>query len=190
MKRLADQDHYEVLDVPRAASWGDIRRAYDLARQTYTGDAPAAFPLFSAEERAHLFSRIEEAYRTLGDVQKRRAYDATLAERAPDGVSASPTPDRATPESESLRIGEVTGERLRQIRQQRGVSLDEIAERTRVNVDYLLFIEEEKMAALPAEIYLRGYLAQYAATLRLDAASVTQGYLTRFRAWQEQRAGI
>ena len=42
------------------------------------------------------------------------------------------------------------------------------------------------MQSLPPEVYLRGYLTQYAQILRLDAGRVTGGYLQHYHRWKDQ----
>jgi len=193
MKRPAEQNHYELLEVAPDASRRDIRVAYELARRTYSGESSAVQPLFSADERARLFRQIEAAYRILDDPEARRQYDATLgiadtvSSTAPEAVSVSPSEMITNaPLSEGLPEGEVTGVWLRQIREAQGRRLEEIADRTRINLTYLQDIEEEAMTRLPPEVFLRGYVGQYAAALRLDAKGVAEGYLKRYRVWKQR----
>jgi len=188
MKRPAEQNHYELLEVAPGASRRDIRVAYELARRTYSGESPAVQPLFSADERARLFRQIEAAYRTLDDPEARRRYDAALGIAPIAAVSVSPTEEvtKAPLIVDVLPEGEVTGAVLRRIREQQGRRLEEIADRTRINLAYLQDIEEDAMMRLPPEVFLRGYVGQYATVLRLDAKEVTEGYLKRYRAWKQQ----
>jgi len=47
---------------------------------------------------------------------------------------------------------------------------------------YLSALEGEAFAKLPAAVYVRGFLAEYARALGLDGNRVKQTYLARFRA--------
>jgi flagellar biosynthesis protein FlhG len=73
---------------------------------------------------------------------------------------------------------------LRQIREAVGVELREIAERSKIGMAYLQALEGEIFGKLPAPVYVRGFLAEYARALGLDAERVKQTYLDRYRAWR------
>jgi transcriptional regulator with XRE-family HTH domain len=75
-----------------------------------------------------------------------------------------------------------SGPLLRQIREAIGVELREIAERSKIGMAYLQSLESENFGKLPAAVYMRGFLAEYARALGLDAERVKQTYLARFRA--------
>jgi cytoskeletal protein RodZ len=77
---------------------------------------------------------------------------------------------------------EFTGPLLRQIREAIGVELREIAEKSKIGMAYLHALEGEIFAKLPAAVYVRGFLAEYARALGLDAERVKQTYLARFKA--------
>jgi flagellar biosynthesis protein FlhG len=76
--------------------------------------------------------------------------------------------------------GEFDGERLRRVRLQRGLELEEIAKVTKVNPTYLRFIEEERFDELPAAVYVRGFVVGYASCVGLEGKRVAKSYMTRF----------
>jgi cytoskeleton protein RodZ len=53
------------------------------------------------------------------------------------------------------------GQRLRKIRMDRGVTLDEVARITRITKAYLIALEEDAFEKLPSEAYARGFLRIY-----------------------------
>ena len=75
---------------------------------------------------------------------------------------------------------EITGELLKTLREARGIDLAEISQRTKVSVHHLRSIEDEAWGAMPAQVYLRGFLVEFARFLRLDVQHVTRSYLARY----------
>lgn len=72
---------------------------------------------------------------------------------------------------------EFNGDLLRQVRLARGVSLAQLAERTRIGLKHLEHIEGDRYDALPATVYLRGILMNVARELGLDGLAVAKSYL-------------
>jgi cytoskeletal protein RodZ len=72
-----------------------------------------------------------------------------------------------------------TGERLRRVRESRGLTVQQLAERTRVTRHHLENIEQDKFQSLPAPVYLRGIIMSLARELRLDGQTVARSYLDR-----------
>lgn len=64
------------------------------------------------------------------------------------------------------------GERLRQAREARGLSLDDVANQTRIPIRHLQHIEREEWDALPAITYCVGFVRSYANTIGLDGAEM------------------
>ena len=64
------------------------------------------------------------------------------------------------------------GDLLRERRQDRGLSLAEVEEATRIQRKYLEAFEEEAYERLPAGVYLRGLLRSYARYLGLDPEEI------------------
>lgn len=60
------------------------------------------------------------------------------------------------------------GERLKQIRESQGVSLDAIALKTRISLAYLQALETGDEEALPSQVHLRGFLRLYANELGVE----------------------
>jgi cytoskeleton protein RodZ len=61
------------------------------------------------------------------------------------------------------------GQQLREARQARGLSIDDVALGTRIRPAYVHALEEERFADLPAPVYVRGFVRNYATFLGLDA---------------------
>jgi flagellar biosynthesis protein FlhG len=198
---LPSDSHYELLEVPPTASFEDIRRANRRIRDVYGAESIAISGLYDPASLEAVHRRLDLAYTTLMDAAKRKDYDLELF---PDGVpmpvvAADTTPQtRAPAKSTADDSGGLTPQRppmpeitpttlfsgplLRQIREAVGVELREIAERSKIGMAYLHALESELFAKLPAPVYVRGFLAEYARALGLDAERVKQTYLDRYRA--------
>jgi len=64
------------------------------------------------------------------------------------------------------------GNRLRQVRLERGVPLSEIAAETRIGVRYLEALENEDLKVLPGAIFARSFARQYARFVGIDEAEI------------------
>jgi len=65
---------------------------------------------------------------------------------------------------------------LAAIRKRRGLSLEDIAEATKISVGYLRAIEEGRFERLPGGIYDLSYLRQYAQAIEYDEAELVRYY--------------
>lgn len=70
----------------------------------------------------------------------------------------------------------VFGDTLRQARAHKGVTLREAEQATRISRHYLLALEEEHFDQLPALIYQRGIVKNYAAFLDLDQRTLLRSF--------------
>jgi flagellar biosynthesis protein FlhG len=193
----AEAGHYGLLGVGRASSDEEIRKAYKRKREIYASGSLAITSLFSAEGLRTEQAKFDEAYDTLLDPIRRRAYDLSLfadagAEGA-QGQKPSIGPEQVALQRELLReIAPDTawsGTLLRRVRESQGVAIAEISERTRISRTYLDALEREDMGALPALVYVRGFVAELAKYLRLDPLQVQASYLKRLRDVQRRGAG-
>lgn len=183
---------YAVLGVGRAATDEEIRRAYKRQREVYATGGLATFSVLDDIELGSAQRRLEEAYDTLLDGVRRRAYDlSTFPVPEPDGVLSARTTRPAVAAEQLLlqrelqrEIGpdaEFAGPLLRKVRESLGIELSDIAGKTRIARTHLEAIEEERYDELPALVYTRGFLGELAKQLRLDPMQVQKTYLRRLR---------
>ena len=203
MAPVSDQNLYETLEVAPDATLQEIERAYRIARSTYQPNSLATYSVFSDVEAGDILRRVEEAYAVLSDARMRREYDARLRREGSGETPPPPLnpPGRAAPpaagasgwsqppaRSPAIELdaalepedGIFDGPVLRRIRLSRGVELEEISSVTKINETYLRYIEENRYVDLPPGVYVRGFLRQYAQTLRLDARRVADSYMRRY----------
>jgi curved DNA-binding protein CbpA len=95
---------------------------------------------------------------------------------------AAPRPGQEEVSPVSPFVAEFTGPIIKLLREQKGLSVRNIAEMTKVSVRYLEFIEEENFQKLPARAYIRGFIMLYAKALGYDTDRMTSDYLKRYDA--------
>jgi cytoskeleton protein RodZ len=66
------------------------------------------------------------------------------------------------------------GSTLRTARTARGLSIEQVAQDTRISARFLEALESERFDSLPAPVYVRGFLRSYATYLRLDPAPLLE----------------
>jgi Flp pilus assembly protein TadD len=84
-RQLPTLDHYQVLDVPRAATRAQIMTAAEALRQKYD---QTTFPPIVREAVTAIQRRIDEAVETLKDSGRRMAYDKLLHTRGSEGAAS------------------------------------------------------------------------------------------------------
>ncbi len=72
-----------------------------------------------------------------------------------------------------------SGALICQIRENKGLSLDDVASSTRIAKRYLEAIEEDAFSRLPAATFVRGYLRSLGRLLGVDPERLSGGYLAR-----------
>lgn len=76
--RIAGEDHFQRLGIPRSANRAEVKRAFiDAAKIFHPDKLPSGLAHLSREVK-ELFSAIHEAYDVLEDDDQRRTYEARL----------------------------------------------------------------------------------------------------------------
>lgn len=63
---------------------------------------------------------------------------------------------------------ESVGEFFRQVRETKGLTIDEVASKTRIRSDFIKALEDGNFAKLPDQVFARGFVRSYARSLGLD----------------------
>ncbi len=105
------------------------------------------------------------------------------------GTGSNPPTSSGTPPPGRAADGPlINGDYLKRARESKGITLKEIAERTKINASSLAAVEDERFEALPdARIYVRGFVRCLAEELGLDADAVARAYLPRWDRWFENQ---
>ena len=81
---------------------------------------------------------------------------------------------------------ETPGEYLKKTRERQGISLDEIAQVTKISIDLLEDIESDRYDSLSTQVITKGYLRAYAKELGLDAEEVVSRYQEHLNTLEEK----
>lgn len=68
------------------------------------------------------------------------------------------------------------GKKLREAREKKGLTLDDLQQATKIRKRYLIAIEDEKFDELPGDFYVRAFVKQYADTVGLDGNTLLKDY--------------
>src|SRR5438477_1985189 len=72
------------------------------------------------------------------------------------------------------------GSRMRHAREQRGVSLRQIAETTKISVSQLEALERNDVSRLPGGIFSRAFVRSYASEVGLDPEEMVRDFLAQY----------
>jgi len=197
--RTEEQNLYELLEIYPGASEEEVRRALKQIHEWYGADGLAGRGACTEEEGEDYERRAEEAHARLLDRSRRREYDRS---NFPDGFPSAR--DNSANERSSI-AGTVAATRdslprvdlnqdqfvdgafLGRLRMERNVELVDISNRAKISVAYLKAIEEERFADLPAPVFIRGFVTEYARFLKIDPRRAVNDFMAKYEANAERR---
>lgn len=88
---------------------------------------------------------------------------------------------------EIAACSEYSGTFLKKIREYKNVTIERMAEMTRISKTHITALENEDLPKLPADVYVRGYVYQYAKVLKLNPEMVAASFLINFKKLKSQK---
>ena len=76
---------------------------------------------------------------------------------------------------------------LKQIRELKSISLEELAKITCIRITYLKAIEEEKFNKFTSGIYLKGYLLCYLESMNLPTDQIINDYFKLYKKYNDSK---
>lgn len=179
------------------------RRAYDQSLQAGTSFAPPAPHTFdSSATSASAVPGSQMAHANLPDLPlhespKKKDTNppssgkpvANAKSGANEGMGRTPLSTYKIDESIESEIRDCTefnGAFLHKVRTYKNVNIERLSESTRISRTYLLAVESDDYSALPAPVFVRGFVVQFARHLGLDETKVAAGYMKLFKAGLEK----
>ena len=86
-----------------------------------------------------------------------------------------------TTEKNSLSFGRY----LKNVRLEKGISLETVASETKIGLNTLLLIENEDLNRLPAEVFVKGFLRAYANAIGTDGNEAINRYVAELHTFKE-----
>jgi len=71
------------------------------------------------------------------------------------------------------------GPYLKAMRLEKDIQLKTVVRKTRIGIDYLIALEDEKTDELPGEVFIKGFIRSYAAAIDADGDEAVRRYLLR-----------
>ena len=190
----APRTYYDTLEIPYASSNTDIHTAYIKAKNTYSSHNPSVLSVFSKQEIEDLRKLIDQAYFVLSHPMRRKAYDKEISK-----FVLKTHDERQSPSSKDIAIKShykknpifekqieeqdvFDGPFLQSVRNYKNITLNQISIVTRIGKPYLIAIENNEYQLLPAPVFVRGFILQYAKCLCLDPKRVVDSYMSLYKA--------
>jgi flagellar biosynthesis protein FlhG len=163
-------EDWQALGLEPGAPRHEVRRAYLERKGLYAAESIATYSLLEEDERQTLLARLDEAYeRILGGAAATSKPAAPDREELPE-IPPGPPPDAA----------EEPGAHLRHHRLRSGLLLAQVAEEIKVRSTLLDKLEHEQFGQLPAPVYVRGFVVQFARALGLpQPEEIARAYVSK-----------
>jgi hypothetical protein len=160
-----------LLGIAADSKLVEVERAWRNLKAVYAEGSLATYGLFENDGRQQKLEELEGAF---GRIARRLSRPDVAPPVSPVG-SQGKSPLQLSP-------AESAGRFLRQLRESAGLSLKDVAHRTKISPMRLDQIEQEMFERLPAAVYLRGFVLEYAKVLGFPQPQEVAGlYLARYQ---------
>ncbi|MCP9465065.1 MAG: DUF4115 domain-containing protein [Nitrospira sp.] len=82
---------------------------------------------------------------------------------------------------------ESIGEFFKQVREAKGLTIDEVSSKTRIRADFVRALEEGNFSKLPDQVFAKGFVRSYARSLGLDEEDAIQRFIRSAGAFYEKQ---
>jgi len=174
---------FDFLGLTQEASVEEVERAYRKLRSLYSEESLATYSLLEDSDRQEKLELLHDAYQRILQSHQHASTDLVALERRLDSLS---------PKSQVICIDadykQTPGLFLQQLRKGWALSLKDISARSKVSVNILQNIEDQRFDALPVPVYLRGFLREFAKMVKApDADALIECFLALYNKDQETK---
>lgn len=156
---------YETLGLMPDASLREVEQAYNNLQSLYAEESLATYSLLEYGDRQEKLDALQTSYEKILSEKLIKREEPVKSDAEPIICNLPPTNVSADPEK-------APGVYLKELREVRGMSLREVADRTKVGSFHLDCIEKERYDRLPAPVYLRGFIREFARAVGAEDVDV------------------
>ncbi len=196
---------YDILDIKPNATVKEIQLAYQRKLEVFADNSFIPFGLLTKEDKEKERDILEQNYKLLINNEARKKYDEELIAKKiifeeervsdyketqgdfpqPQSVEEKESKESIVEEKENdiSDVAYYDGPGLKKIRILKKISVEEIVSETNIRTWYIESIEAERYDALPARMYVKGFLKQIAQYLKLPPEKVLKDYFEKYDNW-------
>lgn len=173
------QTCFERLGLTPEASMREVEKAFRELRDLYADESLATYSLLEYADRQETLDSLQSAYDRI--LQSRLHPPSVDPGQAPLVVDEQ----HVLPEARIVCVDAdpqlLPGLYLQQMREARGLSLRDVAERTKIGSFQLQGIEEQRFDVLPAPVYLRGFVKEFARVVEIpDSEALVDSFMVLY----------
>jgi curved DNA-binding protein CbpA len=180
---------YSVFTPDEAESLRNlIEEAYQvLSNQTYRNIYEKRLLSRSFSESDLSLEAIKAASSTLYTDSVVKVTPISPISGSSDSSSATESKRDLELENKISTTTEWTGSFLKDVREYKKISVEQLHDQTKINPWYITAIEKVEPQNLPAAVFVRGYVLQIAKSLQLNEKTVADSYMKTFKIVSEQK---
>jgi len=182
-----EDNYYEVLQCSFASPGYEIKANFEKLTKFFGKKNFLTRMVLKPDVILQNLEHFKRAYSVLSDSGLKEKYDADLISKIskPAYDDDKPLFEISKEEMHKRRvsspIGNITGKFLKEVRENLGLTLQDVTSITKIGLKYLRAIEEENYVELPELVFLKGYLKEIARLLDLDPDKVSSSYIKRMK---------
>lgn len=179
------QASFDLLGLDPDASIGDLKRSFNELCALYDKSSLATYSLLDDEGRRKKIKSLYDAYERIMHFRENNAAEVNDLETEKESFHPSPGPINIDAD-----INQMPGLYLEQSRKARGLTLQDMAERTKFRAPLLECIENQELDELPEPFYLKSLLRQIAQISEVpDVDLLVDRYMALYNRYRLLRGG-
>lgn len=175
------QASFDLFGLSTEASLNEVEKSFIELRNLYSEESLATYSLLDDAERQEKLEALRKAYEMILQSRSDAAIDVADLEQE-EAFASEPTSACIDADAQQN-----PGLFLQQSRKALRLSLQDVAARTKVRSSLLQSIEEQRFDFLPAPVYLRGFLREFARLVKVpDANALIDAFMALYESEKKE----